>query len=607
MQRQLLAIDIECYDPNLQELGNGAIRQDGSVLCISTYDGDKSLTYYPEDFPKLKDLLSKPSYTWIAHNSIYDFDWIQNGLGYNVAGKMEDTMTRQGLIYEYAGRYDLDSCCLREEVQGKNKDDTIELWWKEHGGKGPAIKNLQAIPKEIVASYNQQDCKATYNLFLAQQTKIEALKLQEINDLEAAQIPIILEMRKNGIRIDVAKINKLRDTVTTEVEDTMVLLSKEYGITSLAKRKGPGSLPYVLEQLGLTDQLARSPKGGISVAYESLIKCSHPLVAQVIDLRRRQTLLDKYLNSAFTKFTIGDRIHGTFKPTQRDDGGTITGRYSSSDPNMQNFSAREVKGGDLVRGCFLPNEDTWLAKLDYSQIEYRLLAHYAVGPGATQLREVMQHGADYHRIVQDMLGRTGKDARKIVKNFNFGMIYGMGLNTFKKKFELEAREAAAAMGMTTDQYTQHYYNEYMRRMTYVKPTTMAIQCTAQANGCVRSIGGRLHRNPPDGGLYKMTNYLIQGSAADINKMGLRDAWASGVFNTLKLHLTVHDESVCSVPKNKEGLEAVKELQRCMCECTKLRVPIRVDPGIGKNWYKAGEGSGKRAFELACNKEGVKYE
>jgi len=599
MDNKRVVVDLENFDPNLQTLGAGSIRKDGSILVAGLYDGNE---YTPcrigePSWDKLKDVLADKSITKIAHNGIYDYDWLQNGTGLQLAGNLEDTMTRAGLIDEFAGQYGLDACCEREGVGGKNQGDTIDSWWASVGGQGDAMKNLMLFPKDIVEKYNKQDCVATWDLFHAQQPKLERMSLLDINQLECDVLPPVLEMRKNGIRVDIPKIDELRRKTEQIVAEGMKQLADEYGLTSLTERKTAGSLPMVLKRLGLADQLEQTGNNDISVSADSLLGCDHPITTKVIELKRKQTLLTKYLNSAFTDFVIGDRIHGTFKPTQRDDGGTITGRFSSSCPNMQNFSAREYKDGDLVRGVFIPDEGCWLAKLDYSQIEYRLLAHYAVGPGATALRDSYARGdADYHQLAMDLLGWKGKDMRRVVKNFNFGMIYGMGLNTFKQKFKLEARKAAAEMGMTTDAYTTHYYNEYMRRMTFVKPTVMAIQAMAQRDKGVRSIGGRWHHGPPDGtSWYKMTNYLIQGSAADINKMGLRDAWKQGIFKVLKVHLTVHDETVCSVPKTKEGLEAVEALQRCMCDCVRLKVPVIVEPGIARNWFIAGETPGHMAY------------
>jgi DNA polymerase I-like protein with 3'-5' exonuclease and polymerase domains len=595
---QHIAVDIETYDPNLLELGNGAIRKDGYVLTVGIADEKGTYSLHPNipaERERLQLLLGDKDIVKIAHNGIYDFDWLQNGVGLRLEGKLEDTMTRASLLNEFAGSYSLDACCLREGVAGKNVGETIDATWKSMGGSGLAVQNLPLIPIDVVDKYCQQDVKATRELFFKQQPQIERNSLQEISDLECMQIPIVLEMRKNGFRINNARIAELEARYMAEVAEGMDLLWKQYGIESLSKKKGPGSIAYAMSQLGLTDQMFKTPSGDVSIAYNSIVRVLHPISKQIIDLTRKQTMLNKYLHSALVKFTIGDRIHGGFKPTKRDEGGTITGRYSSENPNMQNFSAREAKGGDLIRGVFIPEDGCLLGAFDYKQIEYRLLAHFAIGPGAESLREAISGGADYHQIVQDLLGWSGPDARKRVKVFNFGMSYGMGLNRFKENFEFEAREVASSMGMTTDQYTEHFYNEYIRRMTFLRPTTRSISATAEKYGYIRSLGGRIHHCPTDGGLYRMPNYLIQGTAADILKLGLAEGWNSGVFNVLKLHSTVHDENVFSIPQTKEGAEACKELIHCMTTKveediknltgTALRVPIVLDDDAGPNWYE----------------------
>jgi DNA polymerase-1 len=602
----VVAVDIETYDPNIDTLGSGSIRGDGTVLVAGLYDGHEYHACRPgtPSWDKLRDILADETVTKVAHNGVYDYDWLQNGLGLHINGRMEDTMTRAGLLNEYAGRYDLDACCLREGVEGKNKADTLDAWWAQQGGHGVAIRNLVMFPASIVDKYNAQDCKATYDLYMAQQPKLKELDLLGANDIEVGQYPVILAMRKNGIRISAHKIAALRERIAAEIDEDMRRLASEYGITSLSRRTGEGALPVVLKQMGLHKDMDCTSTGDISVSVDSLMSCPHPVAAEVIDIKRKQTLYDKYLNSVFVKFPIGDRIHGTFKPTQRDEGGTITGRYASSDPNMQNFSAREDKNGPLVRGLFIPDEACWLGKLDYSQIEYRVLAHYAVGPGSTQLRENYAiPGTDYHNMSLELLGWP-KAMRRICKNFNFGMIYGMGKATMKRKFKHEIHAAASGMGMTTDQYIDKYHNEYLQRMSFIKPTTMAIQSMAQRQNYVRSIGGRIHRAPPDEQWYKMTNYLIQGSAADINKIALRNAHQAGIFDVLRPHLTVHDEVVVSVPRTKAGLEAVNELHDCMCSCVQLRVPIETEPGIGSNWYLAGEKVGKFTYDRMCRRLGV---
>ena len=604
-QMRKVVIDIETYDPNIDELGNGAIRKDGYILDAGLYDGKEYYCCRPEtpSWQRLIDVMGDPSIIKIAHNGVYDYDWLYNGYGIKINGMMEDTMTRAGLLNEYCSHYNLDACCLRAGLKGK-LTSSLQGYWESIGGKGNVMKNLLLIPADKREEYNRQDCELTYQLYEYQQPQLEAKQLIEANQLEADQFPVILEMRKNGIRIDLEYIAKLRKDTEKYVTDKMNQLYLEYGLTSLSERKTPGSLPMVLKRIGADEGMLYT-KTGLSVSYDSMLKCKHPIGKTIIELNRKKTMLDKFINGVFVKFPIGDRIHGTFKPTKRDQGGTITGRYSSSEPNMQNFTFMANKGGEYIRGSFIPDDGCWLGRLDFSQIEYRILAHMAVGPGSQALRDMLIAGGDYHGATLKILGWTGPDARRRIKNFNFGVLYGMGLKGFKEMFEYEAAKTASEMGMTTDEYTTHFYNDYMRRMTFIKPTTHAIEAMAARNKGLRSVGGRWHNCPPDGGMYKMTNYLIQGSAADINKMGLRDAYKAGIFEALKLHVTVHDETVVSVPKSKLGLEAVKELQHTMSNCyTDLRVPIKVECGLGKNWFIAGRDPGTRNYSLMAKRLGM---
>jgi len=583
----VIAVDIEVQESNLNDLGPGEIRNDGYILSVGITGPTGTVVYNyndPNDYDQIKNILANPNTIKVMHNAVYDASWLQNGAGFKINGPIHDTMAQAALINEYAGHYDLDSCCLREGVEGKNYEDTIEQWWHENGFQGKAIANLATIPQHIRDKYNAQDAKATYELYHNQNVKLKAMRLQEAAELEYAQIPIVVEMRKNGIRIDIPKIDQYTIQTQQEVTEGLAHLESKYGLTSLTKRKGPGALPTVIQELGLADQCGSTPTGQLAVGVESLSLIDHPFIEAVMALKRKQTMLEKYLTSALVDFRIGDRIHGSFNPYLSYEGGTITGRYSSKQPNMQNFTSREEKGGDIIRSVFLPDEGCLLGSFDYKQIEYRLLAHFAIGPGSEALRENIRQGADYHKLVQSMLGWDFPDARKVVKNFNFGMIYGMGLNGFKKKFALEVRKAARAVGMTTDQYTEKYYNEYMRRMTFIRPTVNSIQVLARQYGSIRSVGGRIHRLPPDGRDYAIVNYLIQGSAADVLKMGLRDGWNAGVFNVLNLHLTVHDENVFSIPRTKEAVEAAREFEQLMSNCCKgLKIPINIDAEVGPDW------------------------
>lgn len=585
----MLVVDIEAYDPNLSKLGDGSMRKDGAaILCVGTYNGTDYKWFNPND-PLLQQLLesSEPK---IFHNSIYDLSWLVCGYGYRVGGILHDTMTRATLIDEYQD-LDLDSCCKRHKIQGKNADDTIEAWFnsikKAWDLKGDVWDNadvvwMSPIGRQAMIKYNKQDCIATWNLFHAQEALLE--QQREAYELECALQPVILEMKKNGIRIDPVARDRLTTIVNAELNDIEKQLFIGFNITRTVLAS-PKKMTFAMHQLGIYSPVL-TPTGGESWSADALELIEHPAIELIQRAKVRQALLSKYLQGSMVESIIDGRIHCTFSPNKRDTGGTITGRLSSSKPNLQNIPARESKHGQEsygqeMRSLFLPEEGCMLAACDYSQIEYLLLAHYAQGRQAEWFREQANAGVDFHTVAMNV---TGIDNRDQVKRLNYGIIYGMGV---RKMYAINRKTFGSLAN------TQIIFDKYHAGLPVIHDTMYSIQNETKMVGYVTSIGGRVHHKPRpqliDGRwndlIYKMTNYRIQGAAADILKRGLVDSWNAGVFSELKLHLTVHDENVVSVRPTKAGVEALIEMNSCMENAYKdrLLVPMKVVCEVGPNW------------------------
>lgn len=258
---------------------------------------------------------------------------------------------------------------------------------------------------------------------------------------------------------------------------------------------------------------------------------------------------------------------------------------------MQQVPARADKHGEEIRSLFIPEDGCILGAFDYKQIEYRVFIHFAEGPGADEARaEFHKHDVDYHWMVQTMMGwATGdkdkdKEYRHITKNLNFGSIYCMGARSFAKKFKrplMKAHPDADPDNLVP--LADSLMKMYKKKIPFVDPTCRRIINTGERRGYVRTLSGRRQRMPLDHGSYKLVNYLIQGSAADLLKKGLVDAWDAGVFKVLKLHAQIHDEIVFSIPKTREGYEACCKLYECMAHSYDLRIPIGVDTEIGPDW------------------------
>ena len=650
---RLIALDIETYDPNLHELGDGSIRKDGRILCCGAHgDGISKVFDFdnPNDIQELRDILKDPSIDKIYHNGIgYDLPWLYCGYDMVIKGVQHDTMTRAALIDEYQS-LGLDDCCKKLGLRGKNKDETIEVWYEKWQAQmklvaksfkkyGISDNNEVIIAKEnndfetwklsptevealvtgsykkdvwanalvvwadpvgrkMMKKYNHQDCIATFNLFKAQEKLIEPL--HNVYEMECKLVPILLDMKKRGIRVDEKRMAELAAKVQEKADEQERKLIDMYGVTGEMISSGK-KLGARLNEMGIHSPI-KTATGAESWAEGALVRIHHPVIPMIQEYKNYDSILNKYLRGSLSRTVINGRIHCTFLPMLRDKesgmggGGTVTGRFSCKAPNLQQIPARNKgHGQDFsqdMRSLFLPEEGKMIAALDYSQIEAVLLGHYAQGQQATWFREQLKAGADLHNIV---MGMTGITYRPVVKTFNYGCIYGMGWKTAMEKNYTLFEKLAAEEGLDIETFTKDIYYNYHKKFPVIKDTMEWCQNIAKAQGYIDTMGGRRQHKPkpaydPATGkindfIYKMLNKLIQGTAADILKTALINAYEAGIYDVLDLHLLVHDEQVVSTPFTKEGCEATVELQQTMANVYKeqLLVPIKAECELGPNW------------------------
>ena len=650
---RLIALDIETYDPNLHELGDGSIRKDGRILCCGAHgDGISKVFDFdnPNDIQELRDILKDPGIDKIYHNGIgYDLPWLYCGYDMVIKGVQHDTMTRAALIDEYQS-LGLDDCCRKLGLKGKNKDETIEAWyekwqaqmklvaksfkkygisdnnevivakenndfetWKLSPAEVEALitqsykKDVWAnalviwadpVGREMMKKYNLQDCVATFNLFKAQEKLIEPL--HNVYEMECKLVPILLDMKKCGIRVDEKRMAELAAKVQEKADEQERKLIDMYGVTGEMISSGK-KLGARLNEMGIHSPI-KTATGAESWAEGALVRIHHPVIPMIQEYKNYDSILNKYLRGSLSRTIINGRIHCTFLPMLRDKesgmggGGTVTGRFSCKAPNLQQIPARNKgHGQDFsqdMRSLFLPEEGKMIAALDYSQIEAVLLGHYAQGQQAAWFREQLKAGADLHSIV---MGMTGITYRPVVKTFNYGCIYGMGWKTAMEKNYTLFEKLAAEEGLDIETFTKDIYYNYHKKFPVIKDTMEWCQNIAKAQGYIDTMGGRRQHKPksaydPATGkindfIYKMLNKLIQGTAADILKTALINAYEAGIYDVLDLHLLVHDEQVVSTPFTKEGCEATVELQQTMANVYKeqLLVPIKAECELGPNW------------------------
>lgn len=620
--RKLVAVDVETYDPNLRELGDGSCRhepqdRDGSrLLCVGTYDGERAAAYVPGStgWDELKDMLADPGVDKAFHNGIYDLSWLVCGCGLDVKGTLHDTMTRMVYIDEYAD-LDLDSCCKYFGLAGKNKADTIEAWYAGHLDEiretaaifGSKVKKTDSVWahsaflwdssaefREQMVKYNLQDCRATWNLYHAQEQRLRPVYDAYMMDVRLT--PLVVEMKKRGVLVDRKALERLTDTVQDDLDDKLRQLEDVYGVTK-EMLGSSAKLGQRLNEMGIHSPVM-TKAGKESFSADAKARMMHyPVMPLIVEAQGYQKLLSTYLHGGMRDSILSTgRIHCTFSPNKREDSGTVTGRFSCGKPNLQQIPARDKavghSYGQAMRALFLPEEGCMMSALDYSQIEYLLLGHFAVGPQAEWFREQAKAGVDFHTVAMQA---TGIPSRQVVKTFNYGVIYGMGWYTAMMKNYVLFERLAAEAGKTVEDYTKQVYNDYHKRLPVIRETMRHVQDTASYQGYVMTIGGRYQHKPRpvydhvtgkvNDFLYKMLNKLIQGSAADILKRAMLEAYEAGVFDTLKMHLTVHDELVVSVPYDRAGAEANGELKRIMDMCyhDQLLVPMKAACELGPNW------------------------
>lgn len=634
---RLIAMDVETY-------GNYLTDPDARILCCGAHGEGIHKVFDFDDPDQVKeccDIVADPNIDIIWHNCLFDNGWFHDKYNTVPRGIIHDTMTRAALIDERQSM-GLDDNCKRMGVKGKNKSETIEAWFEDWQNimkgcakglkKGLITDDNQVLNtednetyqlsdaeleclisgkwkssvwdnslllwqeapefKQKMMEYNQQDCVATYELYLAQEKFMKPV--QHVYELECKLIPILLRMKKVGIRFDQKRAGELIEKVAAKEQEVEKKLFDVYGITG-EMINSPKQLGVRMNEMGIESPV-KTKTGNQSWAEGALVRIHHPVTPLIFEYKNYHAILSKFLLGSLSKSVVNGRIHCTFLPMLREEGGTVTGRFSCRDPNLQQIPARNKGHGEDfsqdMRSLFLPEEGMMLAAMDYSQIEAVLLAHFAQGQQAEWFREQMRAGADLHNIV---MGMTGITYRPVVKTFNYGCIYGMGWQTAMEKNYVLFEKLASSEGKDIESFTKEIYYNYHKKFPVVKDTMAWAQDVARTYGYVDTMGGRrLHKPTPqydpitgkiNDYLYKMLNKLIQGTAADILKQALITADEAGIYDVLTLHLLVHDEQVNSVPFTKEGIEAAVELQHIMGNVYKeqLLVPIKAECELGPNW------------------------
>jgi DNA polymerase I-like protein with 3'-5' exonuclease and polymerase domains len=619
-----IAIDLETRDPDLKTLGSGAIVGRGEVVGIAVaVDGYKS--YFPiahgegpnMDRDKVlswfKDVCACPA-TKIFHNAMYDVSWIRN-LGIKINGLIIDTMIAASLIDENRFQYSLNSLSWVYLNQGKN-ESLLNQAAKERGLDPKA--DMWKLPASEVGAYAEKDAELTLMLWHHLKRIIVEDNLQDIFNLETDLFPCLVDMRFLGVRVDVSKANQLKTALAIKEQNLLQQIKIETGVEP--QIWAARSIAEVFEKLKLPfDRTEKTDSPSFTKNFIS--KHNHPVVRMIAEARKINKISTTFIDTILNHEHNG-RIHADINQIRSDDGGTVTGRFSYANPNLQQIPARDPETGPLIRSLFIPEEGCTWGTFDYSQQEPRLVAHYALRFGFHSAQVIADSyendpSTDFHQIVADM----AKIERKEAKTINLGLFYGMG----KAKLQNELN--------VTKEKADELFNIYHNRVPFVKELMNEIMDKAQKKGQIKTLLGRRCRFPKyepilrgsnwgtfvpaedhdtmlelkqmgpnlldeDGNeikdkdgkpktnywhgnghrrafTYKALNKLIQGSAADMTKKAMVNLYKEGLL----AHIQIHDELDFSI-ESKEQSDKIKDI---MEHAVDLKVPNKVDYESGPNW------------------------
>jgi len=594
---KVISIDLETRDPDLKSKGSGAVIGNGEIIGVAVAV-DGWCKYYPFGHEGGGNLDKKRILEWLKsvcateatkvfHNAMYDVCWLRS-YGIEVKGHIIDTMVMASLVNENRMSYALNA--LSWEYLGERKNENILKEAAKNWGIDPKAE-LYKLPAMYVGEYAEKDASLTLELFKRLSTEIKKENLIEIFNLETELFPCLVDMKFKGVRVDVQKAHELKRKLTEQEKQFLLEIKKETQID--VQIWAARSIATVFDKLNLPYKRTEKTSAP-SFTKNFLSEHKHPIVNKIAKAREINKAHTTFIDTIL-RYEHKGRIHADINQIRSDQGGTVTGRFSYSNPNLQQIPARNKDLGPMIRSLFIPEEGCKWGCFDYSQQEPRLVVHFAATTAGikddSSVKEIIDNYSnndiDFHKAVADMAGIDRIQAKTI----NLGLFYGMG----KAKLQAE-------LGLNTKQEAEELFNTYHERVPFVRDLMNEVSKWASRDGEIRTLLGRGCRfnkwEPAQFGMhtpmtwedaikkygenrirraftYKALNKLIQGSAADMTKKAMLDLYKEGII----AHIQIHDELDLSV----ESEEKAKKTIEIMENAVKLLIPNKVDYESGKTW------------------------
>ena len=594
---KFIAIDLETKDPDLKAKGSGAIQGHGEIVGIAVAVEGWS-GYYPIAHEGGGNMDKRIVLEWfkkvcatdavkIFHNAMYDVCWIK-AYGIPIKGHIIDTMVMASLIDENRLWYSLNSVSfdyLGEVKNEKALKEAAESW-----GIDPK-KEMYKLPAMYVGSYAEKDAELTLELFKVLSREISKQNLTNIFDLETQLFPCLIDMKFKGVRVDTESAHIMKQKLSEKEKQLLQEVTKETG--EECQIWAARSIAKVFDKLKLPYERTEKTQAP-SFTKNFLSNHKHPLVNKIAKAREINKAHTTFIDTIL-KHQHKGRIHADINPIRSDQGGTVTGRFSYSNPNLQQIPARNKELGPMIRSLFIPEKDHKWGCFDYSQQEPRLVVHYAAttepicfdNSVGNIVNKFKDDSVDFHQTVADMANISRTQAKTI----NLGLFYGMG----KAKLQAE-------LGLNTKQEAEDLFNQYHQNVPFVRDLMGFTSKTAQSSGSIGTLLGRRCRfnkwEPNQFGMhkpmdfeeaertygrgrirraftYKALNKLIQGSAADMTKKAMVDLYNEGIVP----HIQIHDELDISIQSKDQANKIIEIMENAVS----LEVPNKVDYESGLTW------------------------
>ena len=651
-----VAVDLETYDPNLKTKGLGAIRGDGFVCGVAIATG-KDTVYFPISHSDVDMSLDKKIKFWEAldeklfqnekitkvfHNAMYDVCWIRAVTGKKMKGRIVDTMIAGSVIDENRFRYSLDSLSKDYKIGSKYQYDLQQktLEWSKGTIKDP-MTNMHKLPASIVKDYAKQDVDLTFKLWKKFDKKLDEIlytkydeeengkrkKDKDGNDiileqktsrnifeLETKLFPCLVDMKFKGVKIDVEKAKAFGKRLEKTKNNIINYIARKTNVR--VEIWAASSIKSLLDHEGI-DDYKKTPKSGMPQLPKDYLFTHKNKYLRLIAKAREFDKAKNTFVEGLLSFVHNGRIHADINQIRGEHGGTVTGRFSMSNPNLQQIPSKGYIGKKM-RELFIPETGSEWYSFDYSQQEPRIVVHYAIKLGMDGTEELKEEfdkeDADFHQIVADMANIPRKQAKTI----NLGLFYGMGKIKLQRELNLDPQKAKTL------------FDNYHSKVPFVKQLSQELSEFAEKNGLLYTLGDRFCRfdkwesrdkewNPETNRFtevklhatreeaidaykleqmekygkyidptckhfekhyipaftYKALNRLIQGSAADMTKKAMVLLYEKGIIP----HIQIHDELCVSI-KDQETRTMV---QNIMEKAIELEINNKVDCEFGPNW------------------------